>query len=768
MENNINTQNRKIFDVLIVITLKDFIRVQNQYTRLVKYFSKMENVGKIYFVGAEDVKNQLIQCDFYKQFPGKTDFINENDIIPFDDVHKVMTERLNIIFPNKEIPRGVTGWYYQQFLKMQYAYMCENEYYMTWDGDTIACGPFSVFKDDTEIPFIDMKVEYHKEYFDTMEVLIPGMRKCVSKSFISEHMLFRVDLMKKLIDSIMSNGNIAGNVFYEKILNAISPEKIQSSSFSEFETYGTFVCLNEPSAYRMREWHSFRLAGEFFDINTISDNDYNWLSQDFSAISFEKGHFVRDDHKNLFDNPEYQKKLSPRQMLEAAQEEFQDGYLEVWDDANSINSSNSNSSAAENVIDYQFMYYNNLGDYYENINVDKAYLAYEQAVYVCKDDNFKAAIKNKMLALKSNKAVSVNKTAIVIVSYNSQYLMEKCLESIRNTTSKEMVDIIVVDNASSDGVTEYLEKQSDIILIKNAENVGFPKGCNIGIEAAKNNQDIFLLNNDTRLVQNSLFWLRMGLYENEKIGAVGAVSNYCGDDQRLNINFKSVEEYIKYGEEINIAMDNPYEEKNRLCGFAMLMKREAFDLIGKLDEMFSPGYFEDDDISIGIHSLGYRLNVCHNAFIYHAGSQSFIKRNDLNDIMDRNLNYISNKWGYKVLENSVVTESEANTIKKINHSRYDTFRLLEIGAGSGNLLTRVKCAYPNAEIYGVETDEGAIWNGVHSLPILKVDWHNEKLPFPEEYFDYIIYYDRFGKGIDREEVENKLNKYLSVEGQIIF
>ena len=48
-------------------------------------------------------------------------------------------------------------------------------------------------------------------------------------------------------------------------------------------------------------------------------------------FSFEKNQSVREDHKNLFDNPEYQEKLSARQMLEAVQPEFNGGYVEVWD-----------------------------------------------------------------------------------------------------------------------------------------------------------------------------------------------------------------------------------------------------------------------------------------------------------------------------------------------------------------------------------------------------------------------------------------------------
>ena len=164
-----------------------------------------------------------------------------------------------------------------------------------------------------------------------MERLLPGVGKVIGRSFISEHMLIKREYMLELIEEIEQNESIPGNAFWEKILNSIPAEKIQEAVFSEFETYGSFVAVRHQSAYRLRSWHSFRLGGEFFDPATICDRDFEWLGRDFDAISFEKGHFVREDHKNLFDNPRYQEKLSPRKMLETVQEVFQDGYIEVWD-----------------------------------------------------------------------------------------------------------------------------------------------------------------------------------------------------------------------------------------------------------------------------------------------------------------------------------------------------------------------------------------------------------------------------------------------------
>ena len=155
------------------------------------------------------------------------------------------------------------------------------------------------------------------------------MRKVIRGSFISEHMIFQAEIVKKMISDIESNKDIQGETYWEKIIRAIEPICIHQSAFSEFETYGTYVALHRPDLYRIREWHSFRLGGEFFDPNTICERDYLWLGKDFDAISFEKGHSIKEGNGNLFDNPKYQEKLSARKMLEIAQEGA-GGYVETW------------------------------------------------------------------------------------------------------------------------------------------------------------------------------------------------------------------------------------------------------------------------------------------------------------------------------------------------------------------------------------------------------------------------------------------------------
>ena len=96
------------------------------------------------------------------------------------------------------------------------------------------------------------------------------------------------------------------------------------------------------------------------------------------------------------------------------------------------------------------------------------------------------------------------KTSIIILSYNNLSLTIDCIESIRKYTDPNTYEIVVVDNNSQDETPNWLRSQDDLIVIFNQENVGFPKGCNIGIEAASKENDILLLNNDTIVTTN---WL---------------------------------------------------------------------------------------------------------------------------------------------------------------------------------------------------------------------------------------------------------------------
>ena len=631
------------FDALIVVTPQDCERLMPLYPRLVDKFP----YGNICFIGRDEV-GEIAKSN--AAIADRVDWVDENSIVPFDEVHACMANRLKDILNGEPLSRGVTGWYYQQFLKMQYAFTCKDEYYMVWDGDTVPCRTINMFNEQTGQPFLDLKHEYHPEYFETMGKLLPGFKKVIERSFISEHMLMRKDIMISLINDIEKNDSIEGTRFWEKIINCIEPEKIFDSSFSEFETYGTYVALKYPDVYRLREWHSFRLGGSFFDINTICDRDFEWLAKDFDAISFEKGQDASKENFHFFDNPEYQQKLSAKRMLQIAQMEYKDGYKEVWED---------DIQVAENANVRE-------GGYHTSKNVD-------------------------------------TRTVIVVVSFNGMYFMQENINSIRKELPKDSYKLVVVDNASTDGVTQWLEQQEDIILIKNSENVGFGPACNQGVKATIGtefeNCDVLLLNNDTRMVFDALYFLRQALYSADDIGAVGSISNKAGNKQSIDISFDKVEDYISYGEKINVPMKNASLEKVRLSGFAMLIRRKVWNEIGGFDEDFVPGYFEDDALSMEILKKGYRLELVRNSFIYHSGTESFSKV-DFNEYVNKNYNLFKEKYGFDILKYAYAS---GTAISLLPYGESDSFSVLHYGCGLGAELKAIRSLFPNAELTGIET-----------------------------------------------------------------
>jgi GT2 family glycosyltransferase len=735
----------KKFDTLIIITPKDCKRLVKLYPRLVDSFDN----GDIGFVSAPEIRDVLEEADL----PTDRIFtIDENAIIPFADVHSCMTKHMEPILAGRELPRGVTGWYYQQFLKMQYSFLCEDEYYMVWDGDTIPCKKINMFHEESGKPYLDMKHEYHAEYFETMGKLFPGFHKVIERSFISEHMLIKTDIMQALIADIEKNDSIPGEKFWEKIINVIPPEKIQDSSFSEFETYGTYCALKRADVYKLREWHSFRQGGTFFSIDTICDRDFTWLSKDFDAISFEKGHKVREDNANLFDNPYYQEKLTPKQMLQAAQMEYREGYKEVWadDDIASANASKggfrlSDDVTPESRLKYldnnTYRIYAELGDKLFEENIDQAYLCYENARFLCDDPAEKDALSGKLQKALDTGKVSVNKTAFVILSYNNTYFLQRCIESIYTNCDPESFLLVIFENGSTDGTAKWLsewgEAHEEALIILNDENLGFSGGNNAACQYIPEGYDIFYLNNDTRVPANALFWLRMGLYSAKDVGGVGAVQNYAITDQLEEVNFGAPEQYVEYGAKTNVPMEGPYEEQTKLCGFAMLIKSEVFDKTGGFDEAFSPGYLEDDDLSMQIRSLGYRLLVCHNAFIYHAGGQSFRKNNDVNSLFTEHRKILVSKWGFDTTIQGAMSKNEmtfAKALKDRGYSRDSHFTVLHIDCGCGNMLGYIHYLYPKAELYGVEKDENA---RKYALPFINIFGSEEELTGETGSFDVV-------------------------------
>ena len=307
----------KPYDAIVVITPSDYERVHSNFERILN----LTEAEKIVFIGSTEVGEMVAR----EPWAERAGFVDEEEVLPFEDVRSVFKKLLQV----PEVPRGLVGWYYQQFLKMKYAIFSNHEYYLTWDGDTVPTKKFSMFKEGTDTPFFDMKYECHEEYFTTLNTLL-GFGKVIKKSFISEHMLFNVDIMKSLIKDIEARENLKGTLFYEKILNAIRISELQSNSFSEFETYGSYVAMKFPIAYRLKDWHSIRYGAVYFKPEELTEADYEWFSKDFDAVSFEKDQEYNPEIAAVFKNPGYRNVLTARQIIEAIQDASTQNIKEEW------------------------------------------------------------------------------------------------------------------------------------------------------------------------------------------------------------------------------------------------------------------------------------------------------------------------------------------------------------------------------------------------------------------------------------------------------
>ena len=298
------------FPLIIPTVEKDYIRINRD---LIQFFQLLP-INEIIFIGPNSIE-PLVKKDAEKYGRSDIKFLNENELLPYDDLMNAIQNRITTAgFKMQENSRP--GWYYQQFLKMAYHSVCDCDYYMSWDSDTIPLHPIEMFSENGK-PFFDVKAEYNPGYFKTIRNMF-GFEKVLQESFISEHMLFKKEYMKELIAEIMALP-VPGDSFFEKIFYSIDLDNLKHG-FAEFETYGTWVTKRHSDAYEIRSWSSLRMGSDFFRSDEMSDADIHWLAQSFDAITFESYNEYNPELAALFHNPEWRNRLSAKQVYQAVLE----------------------------------------------------------------------------------------------------------------------------------------------------------------------------------------------------------------------------------------------------------------------------------------------------------------------------------------------------------------------------------------------------------------------------------------------------------------
>ncbi|MCM3626014.1 glycosyltransferase family 2 protein [Paenibacillus glycanilyticus] len=236
-------------------------------------------------------------------------------------------------------------------------------------------------------------------------------------------------------------------------------------------------------------------------------------------------------------------------------------------------------------------------------------------------------------------------TSIIIPTYNALPLLRETISSIRRHT-KELYELIVVDNGSTDGTLDFL-KQQRIITISLPANTGFPAACNWGLRLARG-EWLVLLNNDVLVTAEWLSRMQRTYDRDASIGIVGPLTNYASGRQQVAMTAR----YEEFAAQLSAEQDGKQEKVNRIIGFCMLFSRTFMKKVGLLDEQFSPGHFEDDDYCYRAYLAGYRVVIAKDAFVYHHGSASFgsYAEDDIRQLLERNRQLFMDKWGIDPLE----------------------------------------------------------------------------------------------------------------------
>lgn len=231
--------------------------------------------------------------------------------------------------------------------------------------------------------------------------------------------------------------------------------------------------------------------------------------------------------------------------------------------------------------------------------------------------------------------------SIVILSWNDKQYLEGLLKSLANATKSRTMEIIVVDNASTDGSQEMVAAGfPQVRLIRNKENLGFPKGNNLGMKASQGKY-IYVLNSDIKVLDGCVDALADYFDQNPKVGMLGPKilnrdlthQSSCRTFPTLWNNFCSSTGLAKTfagsklfsGEHMLYFQGDRTLEVDVLVGCFWAVRRAALDEFGLLDEGFFI-YAEDVDWCMRCWKAGWRVVFYPGAEAIHYQGTSTTKK----------------------------------------------------------------------------------------------------------------------------------------------
>ncbi len=234
---------------------------------------------------------------------------------------------------------------------------------------------------------------------------------------------------------------------------------------------------------------------------------------------------------------------------------------------------------------------------------------------------------------------------LVLLSWNHLEETRPCLESLLAST-RVSCRLFIVDNGSEQQVRAFLQAvtprgaMTQITVLQNETNEGFPRGMNRGIRASSAPY-VCLLNNDLLFTAG---WLREMIdvaQAHPTVGVVNPSSSTFGDRPPGGMTL------AEYGASRS-HLRGRYVEVGMCIGFCMLIKREVIDRIGLLSEEVERIFFEDEEFCMRAVQAGYQCVVAAGAYVYHAEHKTVRRMPEREAIFTRNRLWCEERWGRRV------------------------------------------------------------------------------------------------------------------------
>lgn len=241
--------------------------------------------------------------------------------------------------------------------------------------------------------------------------------------------------------------------------------------------------------------------------------------------------------------------------------------------------------------------------------------------------------------------------SVVVLAYGAADLTLDCLQSlVGQGDTYPALEVLVVDNGSSPAELERLRTAADahanVRLIENGENLGFARGNNVGIKAARGDY-VLLLNNDTYVPPGAIAAMVRHLERHPEIGIIGPLTNNIGNEARIEVSYDDMPAMEAIARDLVTGYRGIWTEIPVTAYFCAMFRKADLDRIGDLPTVYGRGMFEDDDHCASFRKAGLLTALAEDAFVHHHLSASFdaLPSQEKQDLFAKNRQIFEERWG---------------------------------------------------------------------------------------------------------------------------